>query len=72
MAERERIADLEVRLAAAEARIAALEAKRNWPDVLATNAPGDAASYFDRCPCNPKNGGSGICGCILGGLQVRS
>lgn len=22
------------------------------------------------CPCRPENGGSGVCGCILGGLQV--
>lgn len=21
--------------------------------------------YSDVCPCNPKNGGSGICGCIM-------
>lgn len=28
---------------------------------------------FDRtagCPCRPENGGSGICGCILGGVQI--
>lgn len=24
------------------------------------------------CPCRPENGGSGICGCILGGLVVYS
>jgi hypothetical protein len=23
------------------------------------------------CPCRPENGGSGVCGCILGGAQVR-
>jgi len=22
------------------------------------------------CPCRPENGGSGICGCILGGFRV--
>jgi hypothetical protein len=22
--------------------------------------------YWETCSCNPKNGGSGICGCILG------
>ena len=21
--------------------------------------------FFDKCFCNPKNGGSGVCGCIL-------
>lgn len=20
-------------------------------------------SFYDRCSCNPKNGGSGVCGC---------
>lgn len=24
----------------------------------------------DRCPCNPKNGGSGICGCVLTGPVI--
>lgn len=22
------------------------------------------------CPCNPANGGSGICGCVLSGLRI--
>lgn len=22
------------------------------------------AEWYDRCSCNPKNGGSGICGCV--------
>lgn len=22
------------------------------------------------CPCRPENGGSGVCGCILGGPQI--
>ena len=22
------------------------------------------------CPCRPESGGSGVCGCILGGLKV--
>lgn len=22
------------------------------------------------CPCRPENGGSGVCGCILGGYQI--
>lgn len=27
---------------------------------------------FDRstCPCNPERGGSGICGCIMGGPTI--
>lgn len=24
------------------------------------------------CSCRPENGGSGICGCILGGMQITS
>lgn len=23
-----------------------------------------------KCPCNPALGGSGVCGCIMGGIQV--
>lgn len=22
------------------------------------------------CPCRPENGGSGVCGCVLGGPQI--
>lgn len=25
-------------------------------------------SYLEKCPCNPANGGSGICGCTMGNL----
>jgi hypothetical protein len=28
--------------------------------------PYQVKSYSDVCSCNPKNGGSGICGCTLG------
>jgi hypothetical protein len=28
------------------------------------------AEIADRCPCNPKNGGSGICGCTLTGPVI--
>lgn len=27
--------------------------------------PQPEESFADKCPCNPKNGGSGICGCTL-------
>ena len=27
-------------------------------------------TYGDICPCNPKNGGSGICGCTIGNQIV--
>lgn len=26
----------------------------------------DYGTYYDKCPCNPKNGGSGVCGCVMG------
>lgn len=26
--------------------------------------------YAEICPCNPKNGGSGICGCVMGNKMV--
>lgn len=28
--------------------------------------PAPEESYYDRCACNPKNGGSGVCNCTLG------
>lgn len=31
------------------------------------NAPVDRTA---GCPCRPENGGSGICGCILGGMTI--
>lgn len=30
----------------------------------------DEVMYSEICPCNPKNGGNGICGCILGNKMV--
>ncbi len=26
----------------------------------------DKVYMFEICPCNPKNGGSGMCGCVIG------
>lgn len=28
--------------------------------------------YGEICSCNPKNGGSGICGCVMGNTMVRN
>jgi hypothetical protein len=28
--------------------------------------------YGEVCSCNPKNGGSGICGCTMGNTMVRN
>lgn len=27
-------------------------------------------AFAESCPCNPMNGGSGVCGCIMGGPQI--
>lgn len=28
------------------------------------------SDYAESCPCNPKNGGSGMCNCIMGGPTI--
>ena len=35
--------------------------------ILASRVAYDATR---NCPCRPENGGSGVCGCTLGGPQV--
>ena len=30
----------------------------------------DEVPYGEICPCNPKNGGNGICGCVMGNKMV--
>ena len=30
-----------------------------------TNTPYNPEIYYEKCSCNPKNGGVGVCGCIL-------
>ena len=32
----------------------------------------DEVPYHSICSCNPKNGGSGICGCIMANKMVRN
>lgn len=32
----------------------------------------DEVPYGDICSCNPKNGGSGICGCVMGNRMVQN
>lgn len=29
-------------------------------------------TYGDICPCNPKNGGSGICSCVMGNKVIET
>lgn len=32
----------------------------------------DEVPYGEICSCNPKNGGSGICGCVMGNQMVKN
>ena len=46
---------------------------RCYPDTFSSMGPSDKAyngSPCDHCSNNPKNGGSGICHCILGQPQI--
>lgn len=33
--------------------------------------PTNEVPYSEICSCNPKNGGSGICGCTMGNQMVQ-
>jgi hypothetical protein len=39
-------------------------------DITSSNYEPDEVPYASICSCNPKNGGSGICGCIMGNKMV--
>jgi hypothetical protein len=41
------------------------------PNLYVNNEP-DEVPYGSICACNPKNGGSGICGCIMGNQMVSN
>lgn len=32
----------------------------------------DEVPYGEICSCNPKNGGNGICGCVMGNQMVKN
>ena len=36
--------------------------QHNFPQILCDSK----TDFFETCACNPKNGGSGVCGCTLG------
>jgi hypothetical protein len=38
---------------------------------ILTDEP-DEVPYHSICSCNPRNGGSGICGCIMANKMVRN
>lgn len=40
-----------------------------WPPSIYPN--GTTQTMADICSCNPKNGGSGICGCTIGNKLVE-
>jgi hypothetical protein len=39
-------------------------------DITSSNYEPDEVPYHSICSCNPRNGGSGICGCIMGNKMV--
>lgn len=39
------------------------------PQTILVGLP-DEVPYGSICPCNPANGGSGICGCVMGNRMV--
>ena len=41
-------------------------------DITSLNYESDEVPYSSICGCNPKNGGSGICGCIMANEMVRN
>jgi hypothetical protein len=43
--------------------------KPSTPATIVTNEP-DEVMYAEICGCNPKNGGSGMCGCVMGNKMV--
>lgn len=40
-----------------------------YPQTFVTNSL-DSVPYCEICSCNPKNGGSGICGCTMANTLV--
>jgi hypothetical protein len=43
---------------------------KNNPGGFSISSEPDEVLYGSICSCNPKNGGSGICGCIMGNTMV--
>jgi len=41
------------------------------PITLFPKSDGEEVPYNELCSCNPKNGGSGICGCTMANQIVR-
>ena len=43
----------------------------NKPPVVIIPSESDDVMYSEICGCNPRNGGSGVCGCIMGNTIVK-
>jgi len=44
--------------------------EKSHPSGFSIRSEPDEVPYASICPCNPANGGSGICGCVMGGKMV--
>ena len=44
--------------------------EKNYPGGFSISSEPDEVPYASICSCNPANGGSGICGCIMGNQMV--
>lgn len=42
-----------------------------YPNLYVGGEP-EEVPYGTICPCNPANGGSGICGCTMGNTMVKN
>lgn len=47
-----------------------IEVRRLMQRITELSAPQPTVTYAEQCPCNPARGGSGVCGCILGGTRI--
>lgn len=63
---------LKAKIAALQAAIEELEAEpmKCCPPNTSPGMWTVPARDTSGCPCNPARGGSGVCGCILGGSQI--
>ena len=49
-----------------------IEANRNLNNRQPIITYPDQVPYNELCSCNPKNGGSGICGCIMANEMITT
>lgn len=48
--------------------------KEHKSSTILPNLPNEPEEvmYAHICPCNPKNGGSGVCGCMMSNKMVKN